>query len=320
MRVQHFLRPFGNTLLAACLACALGVPATAALAKTKVHLVVNSKAGKSGAFGTLTTSSTPTANLATEELLREVLPHEAVVLANLPQLSSRNIASDFGMRFNAYTGNYRSHDGVDILAPRGSPILAAGSGRVAYAGWSSGYGNLVVIDHGQGISTRYGHASILFVHPGDLVQESQPIGAVGTTGNASTPHLHFELSLRNSPIDPKLLLSVDGNRRAGLAVTPMVTPLTPPVVAPVVATYRPEAYRPYPAKKLSAIKPAAFFVRKSKAAVREEQRLLAIQKLDAQSPGKLARFTSHKKPETPVVIKSGKFVANLQSDQPVTIH
>ena len=309
MRVKYFVRPSGNTLLAACLACALGMPATAALAKTKVHPSVSSKTGKSGTFGNLTDTSAPNTRSTTEDLLREVIPHEAMVVADHPQLSSRNISSDFGMRFNSYTGRYKSHDGVDILAPYGSPILAAGTGRVSYAGWSSGYGNLVVIDHGQGVSTRYGHASSLFVRLGEVVQEAQPIGTVGTTGNASTPHLHFELSLRNTPIDPKLLLSVDGNRRAGLAVTPVA----------FASKSSPQPTRLSQGKKLNSLRAEAFFVRKSKAAMREEQRLLAIKKLDAPGSGKLTKFTAVKKPETPVAIKSSKLVANVQSDQQTTL-
>ncbi|MDR7415185.1 MAG: M23 family metallopeptidase [Armatimonadota bacterium] len=106
------------------------------------------------------------------------------------------ITSRFGRRWR------RHHDGIDISAPRGTPIHAARSGRVRHAGWYGGYGLLVVLDHGGGLETFYGHASRLFVRPGQWVQQGQRIAAVGCTGACTGSHLHFEVRVRGQPVDP----------------------------------------------------------------------------------------------------------------------
>lgn len=97
------------------------------------------------------------------------------------------LSSGFGTRWG------RNHNGVDLTAPYGSTILSAGSGTVVSAGFQQGYGRLIVIDHGNGIKTRYAHLSRHFVKAGDFVFAHQMIGAVGMTGHTSGPHLHFEV-------------------------------------------------------------------------------------------------------------------------------
>ena len=106
------------------------------------------------------------------------------------------VTSPFGWRWG------RMHEGIDIGVGYGTPIHAAASGRVAYAGWMSGYGNLVAIDHGRGISTAYGHQSRLAVSVGQVVSQGQTIGYVGCTGHCFGPHLHFEVRINGSPVDP----------------------------------------------------------------------------------------------------------------------
>jgi len=96
----------------------------------------------------------------------------------------------------------RMHDGIDIAASSGTPIHAAASGTVIYAGWMEGYGNLVVIDHGNGLSTAYGHQSSIAVGNGQAVAQGQTIGYVGTTGHSTGPHLHFEVRVNGAPVDP----------------------------------------------------------------------------------------------------------------------
>jgi murein DD-endopeptidase MepM/ murein hydrolase activator NlpD len=104
--------------------------------------------------------------------------------------------SPFGMRWG------RLHAGVDIAAPIGTPIRAAGTGRVAIAGATGGYGNYTCIQHGGGISTCYGHQSRIGVSVGQSVRQGQVIGAVGNTGNSTGPHLHFEVRVGGSPVNP----------------------------------------------------------------------------------------------------------------------
>ncbi|WP_081354215.1 M23 family metallopeptidase [Polynucleobacter asymbioticus] len=126
------------------------------------------------------------------------------------------ISSPFGLRVSPFTGEHELHHGLDIPSQMGSPILATGDGIVTYAAYAPGYGNLVEIDHGQGYTTRYGHAQTLLVKIGDLIQQSQKIATVGSTGNSTGPHLHFETSYQGKPFDPLLLLggqyTISGNR------------------------------------------------------------------------------------------------------------
>lgn len=110
--------------------------------------------------------------------------------------------SGFGMRRHPLFGILHRHTGVDIAALWGTPVLAAAQGRVIYAGWFGGYGKIVVIDHGDGISTLYGHLSSLLVVAGDGVRRGQPVGRVGSTGYSTGPHLHFEVRIDGRPVDP----------------------------------------------------------------------------------------------------------------------
>jgi murein DD-endopeptidase MepM/ murein hydrolase activator NlpD len=106
------------------------------------------------------------------------------------------VTSPFGMRWG------RMHTGIDIGAAYGTPIHAAASGRVIYAGWMDGYGNLVFIDHGGGISTGYAHQSSIAVSNGQAVTQGQVVGYVGCTGHCFGPHLHFEVRVNGNPVDP----------------------------------------------------------------------------------------------------------------------
>jgi murein DD-endopeptidase MepM/ murein hydrolase activator NlpD len=111
-------------------------------------------------------------------------------------------SSPFGWRMHPVLGYRRFHAGQDFAASYGSTIRAADSGRVIVAGWYGGYGNAVIIDHGKGITTLYGHSSQLFVSEGQNVQRGQAIAAVGSTGLSTGPHLHFEVRRDGTPTDP----------------------------------------------------------------------------------------------------------------------
>ena len=106
------------------------------------------------------------------------------------------VVSGFGIRWG------RMHTGIDIAVGEGTPIHAAAAGRVIYAGWMSGYGNLVFVDHGGGISTGYAHQSSIAVSNGQSVSQGQVIGYVGCTGHCFGPHLHFEVRVNGNPVDP----------------------------------------------------------------------------------------------------------------------
>jgi murein DD-endopeptidase MepM/ murein hydrolase activator NlpD len=106
------------------------------------------------------------------------------------------IVSPFGWRWG------RMHEGIDIAVGTGTPIHAAAAGTVIYSGWMSGYGNLVVVDHGNGLATAYAHQSSIAAGNGASVGQGQTIGYVGCTGHCFGPHLHFEVRVNGSPVDP----------------------------------------------------------------------------------------------------------------------
>ena len=106
------------------------------------------------------------------------------------------VTSGFGWRWG------RMHEGIDIGVPTGTPVVAAAAGQVIHAGWLGGYGNLVVIDHGGGLATAYGHNSSIVVGHGSSVEQGQVIAHAGSTGNSTGPHVHFEVRVNGSPVDP----------------------------------------------------------------------------------------------------------------------
>ncbi len=110
------------------------------------------------------------------------------------------VVSGFGMRWG------RMHEGIDIAASTGTSIRAAAAGTVIHAGWLGGYGNLVVVDHGNGLATAYAHASSILVGVGQQVSQGETVSLVGSTGNSSGPHLHFEVRVNGVAVDPLLYL------------------------------------------------------------------------------------------------------------------
>lgn len=127
--------------------------------------------------------------------------HSGVFTWPLPGYT--NNSSAYGWRIHPIYGTRKFHKGEDIPAPTGTAIVAAASGKVIGAGWVSGYGNYTQIDHGNGYVTAYGHQSRIDVSVGQTVTAGQKIGAVGSTGNSTGPHLHFEVYLHDQPTDPK---------------------------------------------------------------------------------------------------------------------
>jgi murein DD-endopeptidase MepM/ murein hydrolase activator NlpD len=117
------------------------------------------------------------------------------------------INNEFGFRRNPFGGrSYEFHGGMDIDGERGDVVIAPANGIISKAAWQGGYGNMIEIDHGNGLKTRYGHLSKLNVKEGDPIQRGQLIGFVGSTGRSTGPHLHYELRLDEKPINPRRFL------------------------------------------------------------------------------------------------------------------
>ncbi len=112
------------------------------------------------------------------------------------------ISDTYGWRKHPVLGRQRLHAGIDFKGPYGSPIQAADAGVVAFAGWYGGYGRTVVIEHGDGFATLYGHTNKMFVTVGQPVEQGEAIAEIGSTGISTGPHLHFELRQNGKPIDP----------------------------------------------------------------------------------------------------------------------
>jgi murein DD-endopeptidase MepM/ murein hydrolase activator NlpD len=109
----------------------------------------------------------------------------------------------FGGRRNPFGGpGYEFHTGQDIEAPLGAPVVAGASGKISFVGWQNGYGQLVVVDHGGGLTTRYGHLSHIDVDAGQQVSRGQLVGKVGSTGRSTGPHLHYEVRINEAPVNP----------------------------------------------------------------------------------------------------------------------
>jgi len=112
------------------------------------------------------------------------------------------VTSGFGFRQHPIFGTREMHTGIDIGAPTGSPVLAARAGRVTVAGYESGYGRLVVINHGDGVTTWYSHLSVIAVRVGQVVEYGEMVGQIGSTGFSTGPHLLFEIRVNGRPLDP----------------------------------------------------------------------------------------------------------------------
>lgn len=138
-----------------------------------------------------------------QRIRKNMVPSQAPVLG-------RDIGSTFGWRIDPLTGQSALHTGLDFPADTGTPILAAAGGMVVAQEFHPAYGNMVEVDHGNQLITRYAHASKTLVKRGDLVRRGQKIAEVGTTGRSTGPHLHFEVLVEGVPQDPQKFLMAQG--------------------------------------------------------------------------------------------------------------
>ncbi len=119
-----------------------------------------------------------------------------------PIRTSVAFTSGFGVRSDPFRGGAAMHAGIDLAGPIGTPIYATADGVVGRAEWANGYGNLVELDHGRGIATRYGHLSAILVHAGDRVKRGDVIARMGSTGRSTGSHLHYEVRLDGHAVNP----------------------------------------------------------------------------------------------------------------------
>jgi murein DD-endopeptidase MepM/ murein hydrolase activator NlpD len=121
----------------------------------------------------------------------------------VPILAEHHISSGFGLRLDPFTRLLRRHEGVDYVAPTGTPVVATAPGRVTRAGYWGPYGYMVDVEHEWGFTTRYAHLSRIRVEPGEVVHTGQTVGLLGNSGRSTGPHLHYEVHFRDRPINPR---------------------------------------------------------------------------------------------------------------------
>jgi len=137
--------------------------------------------------------------------LQEYFDDQRSLLASTPSIWPTRgwVTSEFGTRIDPYTAERRMHEGLDIATPIGQPIYSPSDGTVVYIGTEGGYGKVLVIDHGYGVKTRYGHLSEILVHLGDRVGRGDKVALVGNTGRSTGPHLHYEVRVNGVPENPR---------------------------------------------------------------------------------------------------------------------
>jgi murein DD-endopeptidase MepM/ murein hydrolase activator NlpD len=141
--------------------------------------------------------------IATADRIRKVLPY---IPLRRPLSSVADVTSPFGSRVDPFFGRAAMHTGVDLREPYGAPVLVTAAGKVTSAGPNGGYGNMVEVDHGNGITTRYGHMSAILVSEGQWVEAGTVVGRLGSTGRSTGPHLHYEVRIDDEPVDPTRFL------------------------------------------------------------------------------------------------------------------
>jgi murein DD-endopeptidase MepM/ murein hydrolase activator NlpD len=162
------------------------------------------EAGQTGRGGPFDGNADPTfKQLFTSWKKLDNLASGAIAVPSDKPVKTAAFTSGYGVRSDPFRGGAAMHAGIDLAGPHGTPIYATADGTVERAGWNSGgYGNLIEVDHGRGIETRYGHLSAVLVHAGDQVKRGQLIGRMGSTGRSTGNHLHYEVRIDGRPVNP----------------------------------------------------------------------------------------------------------------------
>ena len=194
-----------RSALAEAKLASLGVSPTVALS------AMDDKAAQGGPLLTLATSADGSIDPRFQRFAVSLARMDALErgVAGLPQVlpaSLEYISSGFGYRLDPFTGAGAFHPGLDFRGPIGAPIYAAAHGIVSFVGQRSGYGNVVEIDHGNGLITRYAHMSGFRTVVGKPVEPGEVIGLIGSTGRSTGPHLHFEVRINDHPVNPRPFL------------------------------------------------------------------------------------------------------------------
>ncbi|WP_374547120.1 M23 family metallopeptidase [Rhodoblastus sp.] len=152
-------------------------------------------------------------SIAAMDGLRRALPFAPL---RQPLPGPLDVTSTYGYRTDPFLGRPALHTGMDFRGDYGEPVRATAAGRVVSAGPAGGYGNMVEIDHGAGLATRYGHLSRIFVEEGQWISAGSELGAVGSTGRSTGPHLHYEVRVDGAPVDPSRYIKAGRLLNAGL--------------------------------------------------------------------------------------------------------
>ena len=132
----------------------------------------------------------------------DAMDNGVISIPSIQPIANYTFTSAFGVRSDPFRGYAAMHAGVDLASPTGTPIYATADGIVDRAEWFGGYGNMVEIDHGKGIATRYGHMSRIAAHPGERIKRGELIGYVGSTGRSTGSHLHYEVRIDGHAVNP----------------------------------------------------------------------------------------------------------------------
>ena len=174
-----------------------------AIAKLGYSEALSADAGRGGPFDPATQSDPTFKSLFTSWKKLDNLADGAIAIPSEKPVRTAEFTSGYGTRTDPFRGGAARHQGIDLAAPIGTPIYATADGTVGEAGYNSGgYGNLIKLDHGRGIETRYGHLSRILVSPGQRIARGQLIGHMGSTGRSTGSHLHYEVRIDGRAVNP----------------------------------------------------------------------------------------------------------------------